>query len=115
MANRYDGSEYEINELEMYHEHFEKRGIKHIIQFKTFNMRHPSAEQIQNLDTVGHIWSLGDKFYKLAYEHYGDSRWWWVIAWFNETPTESHVALGQVVNVPHPLDRVLTYMRSDND
>ena len=113
MANRYDGVEEAINREEMYQEMLKKRGIPHVIQFKTFFMRHPTAEQIQSqrLEMVGHTWSLGDRYYKLAHKYYGDSEWWWVIAWFNQKPTESHVELGEVITVPLPLDRILALLR----
>ena len=111
MANRYDGVPERINREEMYKDSLEKRGVKHIIQFKTFNMRHPTASQLSRITQVSHTWALGDRYYKLAHKHYGDSRWWWIIAWFNQKPTESHVELGQVVNIPFPLERVLGILR----
>lgn len=111
MANRYDGVMEAINEEEMYAGHRERRGVKTITQFKTFSMTHPTVEQIGTLQLVGHMWKLGDRYYKLAYEHYGDSQWWWVIAWYNQLPTESHVELGQVIDIPFPLHQVLSYMR----
>ena len=111
MANRYGGVKEALNKEEMYGEHFEKRGVNHIIQYKTFNMRHPTAAQIANLTMVGHTWSLGDRYYKLAHKYYGDSRWWWIIAWFNQKPTESHCSLGQIINIPLPLDKILAILR----
>ena len=47
-----------------------------------------------------------------AHEYYGDSRLWWVIAWYNKTPTESHVSLGSVLSIPNPISKVLKYMRN---
>jgi hypothetical protein len=35
---------------------------------------------------------------------------WWVIAWFNRMPTESHVELGEIVVVPLPLAKILDYL-----
>ena len=111
MANRYDGVEEAINKEELYQEHLEKRGVKFITQYKTFHMRHPTASQVGKLNMIGHTWSLGDRYYKLAHKYYGDSEWWWIIAWFNQKPTESHVELGEVVNIPMPLDKVLQMLR----
>ena len=111
MANRYDGVEEAINQEEIYKQHLELRGVKFINQYKTFHMRHPTAEQIGKLTMIGHVWSLGDRYYKLAHQYYGDSEWWWIIAWFNQKPTESHVDLGEVVNVPTPLNEVLQILR----
>ena len=68
------------------------------------------AEEVASLNTLGHVWGMGDRFYKLAFEHYGDSEKWWVIAWFNQTPTEFHVARGDIILIPFPLERVLKYL-----
>ena len=54
-----------------------------------------------------HRWTLGDKFFKIAFEYYGRPELWWVVAWFNQTPTDSHVDLGDLLYVPLPLDDVL--------
>ncbi len=61
-----------------------------------------------NLNLQPHRWTVGDKFYKLAFDHYGDQKYWWVIAWFNHTPTEAHVDLGDLLYVPHPLEDILS-------
>lgn len=60
---------------------------------------------------VKHVWKIGDRFYKLAYEHYGDVQYWWVIAKYNSRPTESHIKLGEVVSVPFPLETVIDFYR----
>ena len=52
----------------------------------------------------------GDRFDLLAHQYYGDSELWWVIAWYNQTPTESHVELGDVLQIPLPLHKVLSSM-----
>ena len=40
------------------------------------------------------MWKLGDRFYKLADQYYGDPTLWWIIAWYNRMPTESHAEGG---------------------
>ena len=62
---------------------------------------------------VRHIWKSGDRFFKLASRHYGDPELWWVIAWFNKIPTESHAKKGQVILIPKPIAKVLTYLGND--
>jgi len=66
---------------------------------------------MRGLQKVGHIWTLGDRYYKLAHQHYGESQYWWVIAWFNKKPTEAHLSLGDVVYVPLPLSRILNLLK----
>ena len=55
------------------------------------------------------VWSEGDRYYKLAQHFYGDSAHWWIIAWFNKKPTEGHINFGDLIYVPLPLERVISY------
>ena len=70
-------------------------------------MDYPSFEQIMEMDYVTHVWSLGDRYYKLAAAHYGNPRYWWIIAHFNKKPTEQHIEVGDFIRVPKPLTDVL--------
>ena len=96
-----------FNDKELYSEHFEKRGVNFIEHYTTPIMNHASPEQIKNLNLVHHIWSYGDKYYKLAHEYYNDSKMWWVIARFNKLPTESHIKIGDIIYIPMPLNETL--------
>ena len=71
-------------------------------------MRHPTADDLVDIDTIHHIWQSGDRFSKLSALYYGGNvKFWWVIAWFNQKPTDHDVAFGDIIEVPVPLDRVL--------
>ena len=107
MASRNENRIILINKHEMYKKMRKERGIKHIRQFASPVLAKPTAYDVLNLDLATHIWSLGDKFYKLAYEYYGDTTYWWLIAWFNERPTEAHMKLGDLLTIPLPLEDVL--------
>ena len=96
---------FNVNEL--YSEHFIKRGVDYIDQYTTPTLVHPTAPQIKNLNIMHHPWTHGDKYYKLAHRYYKDPAMWWVLAWFNKKPTESHVKLGEILYVPTPLNEVL--------
>ena len=52
----------------------------------------------------------GERLDSLAHKSYGDASLWWVIAQFNQLPTEGHVKLGNILYVPLPLERILQYM-----
>ena len=113
MGSRYDGKRPLQNQEEIYEELLEERGVSFIRHYGTANLSHPTAEQRKTLERVGHIWRVGDRFYKLAYKHYGDAKYWWVIAWYNKKPTESHLEIGDVIKIPQPLYKVLGYMRNE--
>ena len=107
MTSRYDNRLAAFNNLPMYRSLLKKRGIKFIRQFKTADIYFPTDEEMGTLREVDHIWRLGDRFYKLAHTYYDNAELWWIIAWYNQTPTESHVTTGQVIQIPLPLDKVL--------
>ena len=109
MPSRYAGVKQFINGEQVYRQIFEDRGLSQIKQYGTRSLSYPSKAQVNQLDIIAHRWSYGDMYYKLAFENYGDSSLWWVIAFFNQSPTESHLRLGDVVYIPHPLERVLGY------
>jgi nucleoid-associated protein YgaU len=113
MPNRIQRRKF-TNREELYKNTFKERGVNHIEQYVTPILNHPNAEQLRGIQKITHIWKLGDRYSKLAHVHYGDARYWWVIAWYNQKPTESHVKVGEGVYIPKPLNRVLSLLRGDN-
>ena len=101
------------NNHELYQEMAEERDVNKFRQFETPSFIYPTAKQMKELAFVRHIWKSGDRFFKLASRHYGDSELWWVIAWFNKIPTEQHAKKGQVILIPKPIGKVLTYLGND--
>jgi nucleoid-associated protein YgaU len=97
------------NEEELYEEFFEERGVNHITHYRTPRWPPLTAEVRSQLVSVEHIWTLGDRYWKLAHRVYGNPKLWWVIAWYNEKPTEAHLSAGSVVLIPRPIDKVLSY------
>ena len=83
----------------------EERDVKHFRQYETANFRYPTAQEMRELENYKSYMEIRDKFYKLAHEYYGDSELWWVIAWFNKMPTESHAKLGGVISIPLPVQK----------
>ena len=67
---------------------------------------------MSEITTNGYIWGVGDRYFKLAHRFYGDSKLWWVIAWFNKKPTESHVDVGDLILIPTDLDQILILNQS---
>lgn len=55
---------------------------------------------LKNYGVVEHVWSHGDKLYKLANRYFGDRNLFWLIGLFNNKPTDSHFTYGDVVYVP---------------
>ena len=106
---RYDARRIISNDNPLYREKLRRIGKGAITQYATAPMRSPTEAEIDTLDIRTHTWRLGDRFYKLADEFYGDPRLWWIIAQYNMMPTEAYVALGFQVYIPLPLERILLY------
>ena len=104
--SRYD--EREIYSLfdDQYSELLDKRNVKAITHYGSPSLRHPTVEERASVQMTPHIWSTGDRLYKLAFEHYGDETLWWIIAWWNGAPTEAHLIYGDVIYIPKPLNMV---------
>tara|TARA_R110002110_G_scaffold58768_1_gene167079 strand:+ start:385 stop:720 length:336 start_codon:yes stop_codon:yes gene_type:complete len=86
------------------------RGMEFINQYNTPKFKFPSPENSKNFSTIKHVWATGDRFFKLANRYYGDPEMWWVIAFYNQKPTEFHVELGDVIYIPTPLETILFYI-----
>ncbi len=109
MSSRYNGRQVAYNTNENYRQVFEDRGVSRIEQYRTDALLYPTAVQIRKLTLITHAWAYGDHYYKLAYEAYGRSNLWWVIAHFNKKPTEYHVQYGDIIYIRQPLEIVLMY------
>jgi len=110
MVSRYDSREVFLNTEDEYEKLREKRNTTFISQFVTANLKHPTVDQITNLNIVNHTWSEGDRFWKLAARYYNKPDSWWIIAWFNRMPTEAQVNIGDIVAIPLPIEKILDYL-----
>jgi hypothetical protein len=110
MKNRIDRTIIK-NDNELFQEVFRKRNVKFIDHYSTPVMREITSEMSSKIEQISHVWSLGDRYYKLAYKYYGNVSWWWVIARFNNRPTESHNSIGDVIMIPVPLADVLSLVK----
>ena len=95
------------NTSDLYEKVFEDRGIKKVVQYRTPTLRYPTDEELQDIDRIKYTWRLGDMFWRLADKYYGDPNLWWVIAQFNKKPTEAHMELGEEIEIPLELSKVL--------
>lgn len=111
MASRYDNRVIGINKTSMYSNLLENRGVKQIRQYFTPEFVYPTPDQIATLDIEPHIWKDSDRYYKLASDHYNDPKMWWIIAFFNQKPTEGHIQIGDIIQIPKPLDKVLRIIK----
>ena len=112
MPSRYKKSKIKFNNSLLYRQLCKARGLPHgIVQYKMQRAKQPDVEEVGRFNNVMHIWSTGDRLYKLASKHYGEPDLWWIIAWYNGTPTEGHLKVGDAIYIPKPLDKVYSLLR----
>lgn len=110
MTGRYDNRKIGVNKTDQYSEMLEERQLTKIRQYFS-----PEASTAMRSDEFGvtsdeHEWKIGDRYFKLAERYYNDPKLWWVIALYNQKPTESHLDIGDTIRIPYPLERVLTML-----
>jgi hypothetical protein len=102
---RFPGRRPFTNSNKQYKDIFLRKNLNLINQLTT-----PVSKQMPNralFRSIPHIWKTGDKYYKLAATYYDDASLWWVIAKFNNKPTEGHLKIGDKVMIPLPLSQAL--------
>ena len=110
--SRYRNTPIIHNRLELYKKAREKRDIPDaLVQFRLNQLPTPTVEQISTLHRHPHVWTTGDRLYKLAQEHYGNPTLWWIIAWYNGRPTEGHFKVGDVIQIPTPVEQLYGILR----
>ena len=109
MPTRYDRRRVLTNTNQLYEKTLEERNVNSIRHYSTPEMSFPSVEEIRNLTKVRHIWRTGDRYFKLAIEYYNSAQYWWVIAMFNQKPTEADLSVGDLIYIPLPLQDILRY------
>lgn len=88
----------------------ERNNVKNIRQYETPILYQPNLIDRVNLKTTTHMWAVGDRYYKLAQQYYGDPTLWWIIAWYNGRPTEVDVLPGDVLTIPIESEQILTML-----
>ena len=106
-TDRYIDRDISNNSSGLYKNILYNRGVRGIRQYTTPEFFYPDEEVISLLNMKKAVWKTGDRMFKLAHEEYGDVNYWWIIAFFNKRPTDSHFEFGDVVYIPHPLELVL--------
>ena len=84
-----------------------RRGKRNIRHYETPRFHNPGVMVRSMVASTTHIWSYGDRLYNLANQYYGDPRLWWVIAWYNGTPTEAHLIPGEPIEIPINIEQAI--------
>lgn len=110
MIYRYKNRRILKNDLDQYSDVLRKRNVRFIDYFASPKFNILTVEDYKNIQTINYVWKEGDRYYKLAERFYNDPADWWIIAKFNLKPTESHIAIGDIIKIPIPLSEVIKYL-----
>ena len=108
MASRYTKRKIITNNSEYYKPIRQSRGRKAIVQYATGKLKNPTIAERGRIKTATHIWKYGDRLYTLAHQYYGDSRYWWVIAWWNAYGLETDIKTGAALSIPLNIEKALS-------
>lgn len=97
---------------QIYQEIIEKRNIKKVVQYASPSFPPLTVARRRSIQYDSYVWKRGDRFYKLAHNYYGESELWYLIAWFNQAPTENHINIGDTIMIPTSVERILTYFNN---
>ena len=109
---RYTERDIILNDDEQYRRQFYKgKDLESLSHYETPELAYPTPEEIEDLDIITLTWSTGTRLFKLADRFYGDPTLWWVIAFYNQKPTDAHYKIGDIVSIPTPIERVLRIIK----
>jgi hypothetical protein len=108
MASRYDKRRIFNNGRLIYYDYIIDRGAPGFIRQYVSPLFHQISQgDYNNLSVAEELWTMGDSLSKLAGKYYGSGTYWWVIAYFNNKPTDAHFKVGDTVYVPTSLTDAL--------
>ena len=95
--SRYDRRATGFNDVDLYKDLLEERGVRKIEQYRT-----PTFRQFEDgsLECYAYVWTSGDTMWRLAKRFYGDIKYWYIIARYNHKPTDSHMSVGEQIKIP---------------
>lgn len=112
MSSRYSRRRIIVNNNPRNERAVENRNKKRIQQYDTYLYKIIEPEVLATIEKRPHRWVASDKYFKLAQTYYDNPKLWWVIAIFNQRPTENHCKPGDLIYIPTPIERVLSALEA---
>lgn len=107
MINRFSNRKIIKNNFSIYSKILEDRDKKELIHYNTAKINFPSDEELKYISFIEHVWTVGDRMYKLSEKYCGDKNNWWIILQFNKIGSEQNIKVGDIIKIPTNLQDVL--------
>lgn len=85
------------------------RNLESIVIFENYIFNISGNKE--DFQYIEHVWSRGDRLYKLSQKYYGNINFFWVISLFNKKPTDADYKYGDIVYIPVNLSDFLREVR----
>jgi hypothetical protein len=105
--SRYSKRKIATNDVYQDEDLFEKRNVKVIEQYTSPKFSNPSEEELRKIPHIEHYYVAGQRMFKLSQKYYGDQKYWYIIARFNNKPTEAQIEDGEILKIPTNLQQAL--------
>lgn len=106
-VSRYKNNRIVVTDRFDHQELLNKRKVAQITHFSFYKFKELKVRDVLDLNILNHTWVSEDRLFKLSYKYYGDPTYWWVIAYFNGKPLETDFKIGEVLEIPTPLEKIL--------
>jgi len=94
---------------DFYRRMLEEKGVKNLLFYDSVLFPPIDKEVTALLTPELYAWGVGDNYYKLAEQKYGDKDFWWVLAWYNQKPSDALLKIGDNVWIPRPVEILVSY------
>ena len=73
-SGRYNVEDLVTNSNEMYKTYLKRtRNLNNMVHYRTQAFGYPDKDQMRRIVSVPYRWQVGDRFFKLAHEFFGDA------------------------------------------
>jgi hypothetical protein len=107
---RYKSRKTKYNTSELIKQVLDRKNIEGIRQYISAEFKMPTYLDRIDIKTVGAVWRRGDRLSKYAEKYYSDPQLWWVIALYNNKPTDAHFTIGDIFYIPTDLNNLFQYV-----
>ena len=113
MIDRNERRDILINDHPFYKKKLKDRGLRFFRHYSKMKLSQIAQEDMRDLTILDHVYATGDSLSKIAYKHYGDTRYWWILAAFNQKPIDNLIKIGDIIHVPLPLNEIMYLLTRD--